>query len=417
MVAAASLNNLKPQRANWPGLPTRPIRVPVNFVERVLDMVKVWIGELGATQPDDVDLSVTIGGDSPDDEQSWVNAVLGLPENFKTGDALPESLQAQIQAIKEKNAAATATSPAPEPGLKNWADEPPRFTQAWIEFMQAEPNPHGWNWPQYLAALRQEAREGHQSAKDEIEAFKSNGVQVCGGYAPAISVQTAPSSRTAANQARREQKRARRQAQHQAKKAARAGQPIAPQGAVVYTTNSSREPSDEYAVSDLIFDESASSDHTRQYIFNLPGVKPSAGPELIAAAKTRRYFRIMQVFTQYTSKGVEEVESLFRELEAEGKKGKIRRYQTPFGVLKKWIIEDAPSIDDFYSQEYMQQYRVYHTNCRKDFLDEFYTTPEQCKETNPDSRFYTACLDIFDALYLGIYTVDTEDEEALAKQV
>lgn len=404
-----SLQNLRPQSATWPGFATKPIRVPENLAQRVLDMVKTWVNELIAAN-DPADVNVTVGADAPESEQEWANAIMGLPAGYKPGDPYPEALQTMIDAAREKKSAASAPETSQNPIAvavdKDWNNEPERCTQAWIDFMQSEPNPHGWNWPDYLAALRQEAREGHDSAKTELEAFRSNGVAISGGSSS--TVQAAPSQtspRQTANKQRREERRERRQAKYLVKKNPYP-HAVTSSGAVIYTTNSTNGRGEE--------------------VFNLPRVKPTAPPFEIEAAKRKRYQRVMAVFNSYAGKTLLALDAFFARLRSEGKTGKIRRFQPPLDALKKWVITDAPTIADFYSPEYMDQYKVFHKNCKQDFINHFYSTPEQTQcyqvdgkdhHPNLDGEFYVTCLDLFDALYLGMVTVDMEDDDNTSETV
>lgn len=243
-VSAISLNNLIPSQANWSGLQTKPIRVPVNLVSRVLDMVNAWVTQL----------QVSVGADEPETEQQWVNQILGLPDDYQQGDPLPEALAAEVN--KAKNAVAidapidapdgeiltaipASTQPADKvdqalaaidgaigtadrllntlepgqadlsksaPSIHRWKDEPDPGTQEWINYMQSplrDGSPSDWQWSVYLRMVKQEARQGHASAQAELEQFRANGVQV---DFEVSDKQRAKLERRAARQARQQSK-------------------------------------------------------------------------------------------------------------------------------------------------------------------------------------------------------------------
>lgn len=173
-VAQASLENLIPQPRKWQEFTTTPIRVPENLKNWVLSMIDQKVAEL----------RFSIGNMAPSEqsEQDWINDVLGFPENYQDGDPLPENIAAAVQeAAAAKSAAAevpAASTEAAEVPAADMEPEPPNYTQAWIDWNVR--NFKGWNWPEYLAAIKQDVREGHQSAKDDLAAFKCNGVDVGG---------------------------------------------------------------------------------------------------------------------------------------------------------------------------------------------------------------------------------------------
>lgn len=164
-VAEASLKNLIPQPRNWAEYTTTPIRVPTTLKDWVLEMISNKVDEL----------RFSIGNTAPSDqtEEDWVNEICGLPAGYEMGDPLPEPIAAEIAQARSQNAAADV-----EPASAELDPEPPEYTQAWIDYQESDPNPHGWTWRAYLAALREESRNGDPGAKADLDRFKSNGVDV-----------------------------------------------------------------------------------------------------------------------------------------------------------------------------------------------------------------------------------------------
>lgn len=182
-VAEASLKNLIPQPRNWPEFTTTPIRVPAQLKDWVLDMI--------AQKVDQIRFSIGNMAPEAQTEQEWINEVCGLPVGYQTGDPLPEPIAAEVAQARSQNAAAVADF---EPAITEAELEPPEYTQAWIDYQEAEPNPHGWTWRAYLAALREEAGNGDPGAKSDLERFKSNGVDI---GAPLSNQQLAKLARSA----------------------------------------------------------------------------------------------------------------------------------------------------------------------------------------------------------------------------
>lgn len=175
-VSQASLKNLIPQPRKWSEFTTTPIRVPENLKNWVLEMIDQKITEL----------RFAIGNIAPSEqsEQTWINEILGFPEGYQDGDPLPENIAVAVQeAAAAKLAAAEVPAAVAEaaevPAVVMPEPEPPDYTQAWIDWNVR--NFPGWNWPEYLAAIKLDVREGHQSAKDDLAAFKRNGIDISGG--------------------------------------------------------------------------------------------------------------------------------------------------------------------------------------------------------------------------------------------
>ncbi|PZO93039.1 MAG: hypothetical protein DI617_09160 [Streptococcus pyogenes] len=186
-VAAASLQNLTPYPSTW-GLPTQPIRVPVQFLGKVKEMVQNLVQQLVIQEGNEAPKGQT--------EQEWANEILGLPADYKVGDPLPSDIAEELEQIKQQNAQTTALSDLLETE-HTIAPEPTRGTRDWINWQQ-EACGGRWEFPVYLKMLREEAAEGDESAKAELMAFRRNGLDCLVTDDPAQSRKQAKLARRAA---------------------------------------------------------------------------------------------------------------------------------------------------------------------------------------------------------------------------
>jgi len=163
MVADVSLQNLIPMPSRW-GMATKAIRVPAQFLEDIYAMIEDKVQQL----------KIAIGSDTPADqtEDEWVAEITGLPVGFKKGDELPTEI---LEAIAEVKRSQTPEEIASE--IINQRHDPDYGTHEWIDMMEAlaRKNNSGWNWPEYLKMVQQEAREGFKEAKEELAILQSNG--------------------------------------------------------------------------------------------------------------------------------------------------------------------------------------------------------------------------------------------------
>lgn len=172
-VAAASLDNLIPQSRKWAEFVTTPIRVPATLKNWVLDMVNQKVAEL----------RVSLGAEPTNSsEDVWIRQMIGLPDDYELGSDLPDIVKEEIAEIRSDAAVAFSQSGDTLDSHQPLAvdeTEPAPFTQAWVDWSEAQFP--GWKWTEYLRALKQDVAAGSQDAKAEIAQFKANGVNVDDG--------------------------------------------------------------------------------------------------------------------------------------------------------------------------------------------------------------------------------------------
>lgn len=327
-VAAASLDNLIPNVAKWEGFTTAPVRVPEQLKNWVIDMVNQKVQEL----------RIVFGAESPADqeEQEWVNEIMGLPAEHKPGDPLPADLAAAVAEAKAQNTSIEVESVAIEPqavaasAIAVVDKEPPEFTRAWLDWA-ARKDPK-FDEPKYINDVKQEAAGGDPSAQRDLARLVADGVNV-GDPIPA------------------EQKLSRRQA----KQARRLERQKKASGGKLQTVPT---------VSNILYSPQA-----------------------------EEYYKILPVYRQQAAERIAEFNAFFDELKERNLTGKIKRFR---GYLDQHLskpievhLSKPPlSLLDFLDPSACGEYRDSVNAIVKELSEDFYATEAQQQEDNLDGRFY-----------------------------
>lgn len=371
-VAEASLKNLIPQPRNWPEFTTTPIRVPTELKDWVLDMIAQKVDEI----------RFSIGNMAPDEqtEQEWINEVCGLPPEYQTGDPLPEAIAAEIAQARSQNEAAAAAEIDPEP---------PEYTQAWIDYQEAEPNPHGWTWRAYLAALREEAGNGDPGAKADLDRFKSNGVDI---GAPLSDQQLAKLAR-----------RAKRESGNAAVIFGDAAK------VVVLSVGSGQKRGDSKTECDR------QNHKGRQKLIKkaleIRAKRQQREREKLAAVMVP-YASVVPVYHQVVKDERANLDRLFEDLEQRGLKGKIKRYRAALSIPNFDLeehLELFPTPDQYLDKSYKADRRIFTDAVCDEYQRLFYSTDKQQEEGNTDGAFYLIICELIRAFEWAICLIELED--------
>lgn len=327
-VAAASLDNLIPNVAKWEGFTTAPVRVPEQLKNWVIDMVNQKVQEL----------RIVFGAEPPADqeEQAWVNEIMGLPAEHKPGDPLPADLAAAVAEAKAQNTSIEVESVAIEPqavaasAIAVVDKEPPTFTRAWLDWA-ARRDPD-FDERQYINWVKEEAAQDLPGAKQDLARLVADGVNI----GESLPVKKVLSDRQQAKQARRLERQ---------KKAS---------GGKLQTVPASTEKN---------------------------------------CSLVDAYHKILPVYREQAAERLAEFNAFFEELERDNLTGKIKRFK---GYLAKNF---ARPVEVSLSRPQLELSDYLNAATRLDYADgvraavddlqrTFYATEAQRQEDNLDGRFY-----------------------------